>query len=73
MIESMRFPRGASAESNEVPTVNYPYIGDRQLEPDDCDCPYCGAPFSGPATLMRHVERCPLNNDLDPEPEAEEV
>lgn len=51
-----------------------PYIGDRQLEPDDDEfaCPWCGTQCGGQHSLMRHVSKCPHNEALDPEPEPED-
>lgn len=46
-----------------------PCIGDRQLEPDDDSykCQYCGFLASGQNSLRAHVQRCPHNDDIEPE------
>lgn len=45
---------------------HYPYIGDRQLEPDDeWECPHCGLPFSNAYALKAHAARCAENDDID--------
>lgn len=38
-----------------------PYIGDRQLEPDDdsYQCPYCKAYSCNQFSHQLHVQRCP--------------
>lgn len=46
--------------------MGYPYIGDRQLDPDDeWECPFCGHISATQAGLMLHVSRCPKNDDID--------
>lgn len=43
-----------------------PYIGDRQLDPDDdWECPYCEQLFVTNPALMRHVSRCAENPNVD--------
>lgn len=51
-----------------------PYIGDRQLDPDDeHECPHCFLIFGSYSKLMRHVPKCPKNDDIDyPENDSDE-
>lgn len=53
--------------------MNYPYIGDRQLDPDDDhECPHCGCEFTTDRALMRHMSKCPESPYVDPEPEIDQ-
>lgn len=46
--------------------MSYPYIGDRQLDPDDdCECPYCGQQYESPHNLRYHIDRCAENDNID--------
>lgn len=54
--------------------MGYPYIGDRQLDPDDeFSCPFCQHVATSRAGLILHVSRCPENEGIEaPEPYPEE-
>lgn len=46
--------------------MGYPYIGDRQLEPDEeWECTYCGHVSLSKRAHQLHLGRCPENDDID--------
>ncbi len=50
-----------------------PYIGDRQLEPDDGhECPYCESVFTSKHELGIHMRKCPDNDGARHDSEDEE-
>jgi hypothetical protein len=46
---------------------------DLPLDPPDetYKCPFCKQQCGGPNSYRQHVMRCPMNTDLDPEPNTE--
>lgn len=43
-----------------------PYIGDRQLDPDEeYECPHCGCFHTNEFAHAAHIKRCAQNDDID--------